>query len=107
MPIETVELLLALLAGAGLGAFYFTGLWWTVRQLATSQYVALLFMFSLLCRSSIVIIGFYFILGDNWLRLVVGLVGFIVVRLVATRLINRIEQNSPFEKKEATYESNL
>lgn len=107
MLIETVELVLALLAGSMLGTFYFAGLWWTVRQLSTSQYVALLFMFSLLLRSSVVIVGFYFILGDNWLRLVVGLVGFILVRLIATRLINRIEQNAQFEKKEATYESSL
>lgn len=115
MIIDTVEVFLAFMAGTMLGAFYFAGLWWTVRQLGSSQYVALLFMFSMLLRSGVVIVGFYFILGDSWLRLVAGLVGFIVVRLLATALINRIEQKAQFEQNEKcssiinenTFESSL
>ncbi|HBF48893.1 MAG TPA: ATP synthase subunit I, partial [Shewanella frigidimarina] len=45
-----VELALALLAGALLGVFFFAGLWWTVRQLKSTQHVALLFIASLLFR---------------------------------------------------------
>jgi len=104
MLIDTVEVFIALLTGAMLGVFYFAGLWWTVRQLSSSQYVALLFMFSMLCRTSIVIIGFYFILGDNWQSLVTGLVGFIFVRLITTLYCRKKEASV---KNKTVYEGNL
>ena len=114
MMINTLEGLLALLVGAMLGVFYFAGLWWTVRQLGSSQYVALLFVFSLLFRTSMVIVGFYLILGDNWLRLVAGLVGFMVVRFLATRYSKKssdknLRKNKPSEpvQKQTAYGRNL
>ncbi len=82
-----VELALALLAGALLGILFFAGLWWTVNQLQSSQHVALLFIISLLVRSTIVIAGFYFIIGKDWHNLVAGLFGFMLVRLITTRYI--------------------
>lgn len=87
-----VELALALLAGALLGVFFFAGLWWTVRQLKSTQHVALLFIASLLFRSAIVIAGFYFIAGDNGYHLLAGLLGFMLVRLMATRYTLQVEQ---------------
>lgn len=122
MMINILEGLLALLVGAMLGVFYFAGLWWTVRQLGSSQYVALLFVFSLLFRSSTVIVGFYLILGDNWLRLVAGLVGFMVARFLVTRYSKKstkksvdkkhkknLIKNNPLEsvQKQIAYGSNL
>ena len=122
MMINILEGLLALLVGAMLGVFYFAGLWWTVRQLGSSQYVALLFVFSLLFRSSTVIVGFYLILGDNWLRLVAGLVGFMVARFLVTRYSKKstkksvdkkpqknLLKNNPLEsvQKQIAYGSNL
>jgi F1F0 ATPase subunit 2 len=98
MMINILEGLLALLVGAMLGVFYFAGLWWTVRQLGSSQYVALLFVFSLLFRSSTVIVGFYLILGDNWLRLVAGLVGFMVARFLVTRYSKKSTKKSVDKK---------
>lgn len=83
---EIFALLLALLEGGLLGVFFFLGLWWTVRRLATSKQVALLFLTSMLLRSSVVVLGFYFILGDNWQRLVAGLLGFIIARIIVIRL---------------------
>lgn len=80
------SLLFALLAGALLGAFFFLGLWWTVRKIESSKQVALLFFGSLLLRTAVVIAGFYFIMGDNWQSLVAGLLGFIIARIVVTRL---------------------
>ena len=78
---------LALLTGALLGGLFFAGLWWTVNQLESSKHVARLFLLSLLVRTSIVVIGFYFIIGKDWHHLLAGLLGFIVVRLIATRYI--------------------
>lgn len=80
-------MLLALLEGALLGVFFFVGLWWTVRKMESSKQVTLLFFGSMLLRTSVVVLGFYFILGENWQRLVAGLLGFIIARLIVTRFI--------------------
>ncbi len=81
------------LQGALLGVFFFAGLWWTVRKLESSKQVALLFLGSMLLRTSVVILGFYFILGDNWQRLLAGLLGFIIARIIVTRLTRIAEQS--------------
>ncbi|MGB5396690.1 MAG: ATP synthase subunit I [Gammaproteobacteria bacterium] len=86
-------LLPALLEGALLGVFFFAGLWWTVRKIESSKYVALLFLGSMLLRTSVVILGFYFILGDNWQRLLAGLLGFVIARIIVTRLTRIAEQS--------------
>jgi F1F0 ATPase subunit 2 len=90
---EFMSLVFALLVGALLGVFFFAGLWWTVRKLESSKQVALLFLGSMLLRTSVVIIGFYFILGDNWQRILAGLLGFIIVRIIVTRLTRIAEQS--------------
>jgi len=86
-------LLLALLEGALLGMFFFVGLWWTVRKLESTRLVALLFFSSMSVRTGVVILGFYFILGDNWQRLVAGLLGFIIARIIVSRLTRITEQS--------------
>jgi F1F0 ATPase subunit 2 len=77
----------SLFIGVLLGAFYFAGLWWTVRQLSTSRYTAPLFLLSMLVRTSVVVMAFYLFLGHDWQQLLLGLVGFFVMRLFATRWV--------------------
>jgi F1F0 ATPase subunit 2 len=89
---EPLSLALALAAGVLLGAFFFGGLWWTVRQGVSSKHPALWFFGSLLLRTGIVVLGFYFILGDDSRRLLAGLIGFIAARLIAMRLAREAEQ---------------
>lgn len=101
--IDVVDALFALLSGALLGVFYFGGLWWTVRKLISTQYPSSLFLLSVLFRTSFVVVGFYLILGDNWLRLIVGLLGFMLVRILATRHIRQTEQFNTAER-ETNYE---
>jgi len=81
-----LTLLVSLVEGALLGLFFFLGLWWTVHKLESKKHVALFFLGSMLLRTSVVILGFYFLLGDNWQRLIAGLLGFIIARIVITRL---------------------
>ena len=83
---ELLSMLIALLEGALLGVFFFAGLWWTVRKIESAKQVALLFLGSMLLRTSVVILGFYFILGDNWQHLLAGLLGFVIARIIVTRL---------------------
>jgi F1F0 ATPase subunit 2 len=89
---ETLTLILAWGAGLVLGAIFFGGLWWTVRKGVSSERPALWFLGSLLLRTSITLSGFYFVSRGDWQRLLVCLLGFVMARLVATRLTRVTEQ---------------
>lgn len=92
---------LACLAGLLLGAIFFGGLWWTVRKSVTSQRPALWLLPSLLLRMGITLAGFYLISGGHWQRLLVCLLGFIMARLVITR----VTQSSVEEQTRSATES--
>lgn len=82
-----VALLLAWAAGMGLGLFYFGGLWLTVRQLPTRRHPVPLFLGSFVARTTVVVAGFYFVMGGHWERMLACLAGFIMVRqLLVSRL---------------------
>ncbi len=87
---EMVRLVLAFVAGALLGATYFGGLWWTVQKMASSKQPALWVSGSLLLRTSIALAGFYAIGRGDWERLLVCLLGFVIARVVVTRLTRAI-----------------
>jgi F1F0 ATPase subunit 2 len=79
---EVTNLTLALLAGLSLGAMFFGGLWWTVRQGMSAKHPALWLFGSVMLRMGAALAGFYFVGRDDWERLVVCLVGFILARAV-------------------------
>lgn len=96
---EPLSLAFALVTGGLLGAIFFGGLWWTVRRGLASERAALWFLCSMLLRTCIVLLGFYFVLGDDWKRLLAGLLGFIIARLVATRLARIADQPGQLTQK--------
>ena len=75
-----------LVAGILLGAVFFGGLWWTVRKVFSSKQPGLWVFGSLLLRTGIALAGFYFVSGGHWERLLVCLLGFVLARLIVTRL---------------------
>lgn len=75
-------LLLALIAGLILGAFFFGGLWWTLSKLPGTKYPAVLLFGSLILRTLVVLVGFYFISGGDWHRIIACALGFTVARLL-------------------------
>ena len=83
---ETVNWVLAGGAGVFLGAFFFGGLWWTVRKGVSSKRPALLFLGSLLLRTGMTLAGFYVVSGGHWQRLLACLLGFALARFIVTRL---------------------
>ena len=87
---ETLTLVLAWVAGVVLGAMFFGGLWWTVRKGVSSKQPALWFFGSLLLRTSIALAGFYFVAGGHWERLLLCLLGFVMARLIVTRLTRAV-----------------
>lgn len=84
---DSLNLAVALVAGVVLGALFFGGLWWTVRRAVTSPWVFLWFLGSLLLRTGIVVFGLYVVCGADWKRWLAGLLGFVAVRVAATRLL--------------------
>jgi len=84
---ETLTLVLAWVAGGALGAMFFGGLWWTVQKALSSKRPAFWFFGSLLLRMSLTLAGFYFVAGGHWQRLLACLLGFVIARLIVTRVI--------------------
>jgi len=89
---ETLSLVPALVTGVLLGVIFFGGLWWTVQKVVSSQWSALWFIGSLLLRMSIALTGFYFIARGHWERLLLCLFGFVIARLIFTRLTRVVEK---------------
>ena len=89
---ETLILVLALATGVLLGAIFFGGLWWTVQKGVSSKRPALWFFGSLLLRTSIALVGFYFIARGHWERLLVCLLGFVMARLIVMWLTRAAEK---------------
>ena len=85
MP-DALSLLVAFLAGIGLGSFYFGALWLTVRQLPTTRRPFSLSFFSFVVRLAVTLFGFYLAMGGHWERLLVCLLGFVGMRNVLTRI---------------------
>ena len=96
---EAFSLVLALVTGGLLGAIFFGGLWWTVRKGFSSKQPALWFFGSLLLRTSIVLVGFYFIARGHWERLLVCLLGFVMARLIVTWLTRAANKPTSLAKE--------
>lgn len=73
------------LAGVGLGAFFFGGLWWTVRRGVASRHAAFWFAGSSLVRTGVTLAGMYWFTGGDWEKLLACIVGFIIARVLVTR----------------------
>ncbi len=82
---EYLDLTWALGAGVLLGALFFGGLWWTVRRGLSSTRPVLWFLGSMLTRTSLTVIGFYWVGGNNLSRLLACLAGFAIARAVVSR----------------------
>lgn len=85
MP-DAIMLLLAGGVGMLLGGLFFGGLWWTVQRGLASRRPALWFVGSFLLRTSVVLAGMYVVSGGRWEALLACLVGFVVARVIVTRL---------------------
>ena len=102
---ELLPLALAFVAGLLLSAFYFGGLWWTVRKGVVSKHPALWFSGSMLLRTSIVLVGFYFVGRGQWERLVACLLGFVVARVLVTWLTRSAAGTRPRPAQKARHAS--
>ena len=102
---EPLSLAFALAAGVLLGAMFYGGLWWTVRQGVSSKRAALWFLGSLLLRMGVALAGFYFVSAGHWQRLLLCLLGFVLARLAVTRLTRPPGENQPPQALEGRHAS--
>ena len=102
---EFLNCALAWAAGVLLGAIFFGGLWWTVRKGMSSEHPVFWFFGSMLLRMSIALVGFYFVSGGQWERLLMCLVGFVAARLLVTWLTRSSEENLHAPAQEASHAS--
>jgi F1F0 ATPase subunit 2 len=102
MP-EPLQLVLAWLAGLGLGGLYFGGLWWTVGKGLASPRPALWFATSMVLRTAIVLAGFYLVAGAHLPRLLLCLLGFGMARLLVTRLTRPAAANQSCPSAETSH----
>jgi F1F0 ATPase subunit 2 len=87
---ETLLLLLAFMGGLLLGAFFYGGLWWTVRRGLSSNRPALWFFTSYLLRTGLTLVGLYALAGGHWQRLLVSLIGCLLARFIVMRRSKRV-----------------
>jgi F1F0 ATPase subunit 2 len=92
--IDWIWLVLALVAGIGLGLFYFGGLWVTVQSLPKSNHPALTAFGSFILRTGAVIFVFYLVMDGRVERLAVSMLGFILARQI---LFKRLARPSEIE----------
>jgi F1F0 ATPase subunit 2 len=84
-PAMLFPLVAAFAAGLALGAFYFTALWRTVRQLPLAKSPASMMLGSFIIRMVVVMAGFYFVMsGEHWERLATAMLGFFIMRKILT-----------------------
>ena len=92
---EAAILLISLIAGAILGAIFSGGLWWTIQRALSSTRPAIWFLASLLLRTAVALSGFYLVSRGDWRKLAACLFGFLVTRMVMTRLARETVDKSP------------
>lgn len=100
---EILNLIMALVEGFLLGAFFFVVLWWTVRKGLSSRRPELWFLGSLLLRTFTTVAGFYFVSGGHWERLLTCLLGFFIMHRIITRLTRLPEEDKNQFTKEASH----
>ena len=86
---DAVTWLLAGLAGAALGTFFFGSLWWTVRRTVDLKRGVFWHFAGLLLRMGVTLSGFYLVGAGQWERLVACLAGFVVARGIIVLLSRR------------------
>ena len=89
------SLLWAATAGVALGGVFFVGLWWTVQLVMIAHNPVPWFLASLVLRMSIVLAGFYFVVGGHWERLAACFLGFAGARVIVTVLSSLAARGRP------------
>lgn len=91
MTNDVVSLGISLMAGVLIGVLFFYGLWWTIRKLVRSDRPALWSLGSMVLRMIAALTGFHFVAQGSWERLLACFLGFILARMIVSRLTRRAD----------------
>ena len=83
---DPVYLMATFAAGLVLGALYLGALWLVLRHLPQARNPSLWILGSAAGRIGLLLAGWYWVSGGRWDGLLACLAGFLLVRIVATRL---------------------
>ena len=81
------DYLISLLGGLLLGGLYFGGLWLTVTRALASRRPVLWLLPSYVLRIGLALVGFYGLSAGTWQRLLLGVAGFLIVRIISVRWV--------------------
>lgn len=90
---EIIYMIIALIAGLIIGAFFFGGLWFTVKKALSSQRPALWFIGSFIVRVGFTLAGFYLVAQTDLKKVLICLLGFMAARFVVTRITKQHESS--------------
>ncbi len=82
---ELLEFVFAFCIGAIIGLFYFRGLWWTVSKCRTAGNPFAVYLLSLIVRTAVLLGCLFLLMQLGVVQMLIGLVGFYVVRVVVVR----------------------
>jgi F1F0 ATPase subunit 2 len=99
------ELLLAVLAGAGLGVFYFGGLWWTLRRMQTAAHPGLLLTVSYAVRVGVMAGGLFLVSRGRWEQAAAAVAGMLLCRPLVSRMALRRDAAPPAAANEKDAEA--
>lgn len=102
---EILYKVLVFMAGLIMGVFFFGGLWLTVKNTLMSKTPELWILGSFVFRMGITIFGFYYVASDNWQRLLICMLGFVVARFAIIRITKTSEEKQVLLKMEANHEA--
>lgn len=83
---DPLGLVVAALAGVAIGALFFAALWLSLHVTAVRAYGAFWLPLCALLRIGATLAGFYWVAAGDWQRLLACVAGFMLARVVATRL---------------------
>jgi len=81
---SVIALAFRLLAGVVLGAFFYLGLWLTVRALPDARHPVLLTLASFWIRTLVVLAGFLYLMQGHWQYAAICVLGFVAGRVAVS-----------------------
>jgi|GEM_PF-395122 len=88
---EILMIVLALIAGVVLGIIFFYGLWLTVKKAMTAKIPALWILGSFLIRTSVTLLGIYYVGNENINNYIICGVGFVIGRYMVRSFTKRYQ----------------
>jgi F1F0 ATPase subunit 2 len=82
-----MNIVFACAVGVLIGIFFYGGLWFTVRALATTRWPVLLAIGSFWIRTLISVLAFYVVMGRDWRNALAWLVGFALGRVIVSLVL--------------------